>query len=316
VRIGFQVWGSNASWADLMAAGEAIEAHGFASCLANDHFVPVVGTSEGVDPDASGPAFEAMATVGGWAARTSIVRLGCLVSGAGYRNAGLLARQVAALDHASGGRMVLGIGAGWHVRDHAMYGWTLPSVAERLDRLEEQAAVLRGLLDGDVVTFHGRWVDFTDAVLDPPPVQARLPLLIGGSGERRTLRIVARYADVWNGEGDPTTIARKIGVLDAHCADVGRDPRAIERTVGLPPPSIRSSAAEARDALAGTLRRHGWSAADARSASGSVLAGTPEDVADALRRYAALGVSEVLFDWPAPFDPQTLAMLAVIAPTL
>lgn len=316
MRIGFQVWGSNVAWSDLMAAGEAIEELGFASCYANDHVVPVVGTSDGVDPDARGPIFEAMATVGGWAARTARVRLGCLVAGAGYRNPGLLAREVVTLDHASGGRMVLGIGAGWYARDHAMYGWALPSVAERLDRLEEQATVLRGLLDGGRVTFHGRWVDFDDAVLDPLPRQARLPLLIGGSGERRTLRIVARFADVWNGEGDPATIARKIAVLDAHCADVGRDPTTIERTVGLPPPSIRSSAGEARDVLAAALGRHGWTRADARSAAENACVGTPEDVAGSLRRYAATGVSEVIFDWPAPFDARTLATLATIAASL
>jgi alkanesulfonate monooxygenase SsuD/methylene tetrahydromethanopterin reductase-like flavin-dependent oxidoreductase (luciferase family) len=311
VRIGFQVWGSNVAWDALMRAAQAIEAAGLDSCFANDHFVPVVGTSDGVDPDAAGPIFEAMATIGGWAARTSRVRLGCLVAGAGYRNPGLLARQVVALDHASGGRMSLGIGAGWHARDHAMYGWDLPPIGERLDRLEEHARALRGLLDGERVTIDGRWVRFDDAVLDPPPLQPRLPLLIGGSGEKRTLRIVALYADSWNGEGDAATFARKNAVLDAHCADVGRDPAAIRRTAGLPPPCVRATREAALADLAATLRRHGWSAADADAAAAAApCAGTADEVAAALAAYAAAGAEEVLFDWPAPFDPETLAALA------
>ena len=311
LRIGFQVWGSGVGWGDLMAAAEAIEAHGLDSCFANDHVVPVVGTSDGVAPDAAGPIFEAMATIGGWAARTSRIRLGCLVSAAGYRNPGLLARQVVTLDHASGGRMTLGIGAGWHVRDHAMYGWDLLPVAERLDRLEEQARALRDLLDGKRVTMHGRWVRFDDAVLDPPPLQPHLPLLIGGSGERRTLRIVARHADTWNGEGDVATFARKNAVLDAHCVAVGRDPRAIRRTAGLPPPSIRATRGAAVAALAATLVRHGWSAPDAEAtAAAAPCVGTVDDVAATLEAYGAAGAEEVFFDWPAPFDPDTLALLA------
>ena len=311
MRIGFQAWGSGVGWDDLMAAAEAIEAHGLASCLANDHVVPVVGTSDGVDPDAAGPIFEAMGTIGGWAARTSRIRLGCLVAAAGYRNPGLLARQVVTLDHASGGRMTLGLGAGWHARDHAMYGWDLLSVPERLDRLEEQAQALRALLDGERVTMRGRWVRFDGAVLDPPPLQPRLPLLIGGSGERRTLRIVARYADAWNGEGDAATFARKNAVLDEHCAAVGRDPRAIRRTAGLPPPAIRETRAAAVAALVATLVRHGWSASDAEAtAAAAPGVGTVDDVAAALAEYAAAGAEEVFFDWPAPFDPETLAALA------
>jgi alkanesulfonate monooxygenase SsuD/methylene tetrahydromethanopterin reductase-like flavin-dependent oxidoreductase (luciferase family) len=311
VRIGFQAWGSNVGWDGLMAAAEAIEGHDLDSCFANDHFVPVVGTSDGVDPDAAGPIFEAMTTIGAWAARTSRIRLGCLVAGAGYRNPGLLARQVVALDHASGGRMTLGIGAGWHERDHAMYGWDLPPIGVRLDRLEEQARALRALLDGERVTVDGPWVRFDDAVLDPPPVQPRLPLLIGGSGEKRTLRIVALYADAWNGEGDTATYARKNAVLDAHCAVVGRDPAAIRRTVGLPPPCIRSTREAARADLAATFRRHGWSGPDAAAAAAvAPCAGTVAEVASALAAYAAAGAEEVFFDWPASFDPQTLAALA------
>lgn len=311
MHIGFQVWGSNVGWDALMAAAEAIETAGFHGCFANDHFVPVVGSADGVDPDAAGPIFEAMTTIAGWAARTSRVQLGCLVAGAGYRNPGLLARQVVALDHASGGRMALGIGAGWHERDHAMYGWELPPLGQRLDRLEEQARALRGLLDGDHVTMDGRWVRFDDAVLDPPPLQPRLPLLIGGSGEKRTLRIVALYADTWNGEGDAATFARKNAVLDAHCAEVGRDPAAIRRTVGLPPPCIRPTREAALADLAATLRRHGWSDADAAvAASAAPCAGTVGDVVAALSSYAAAGAEEVFFDWPAPFAPETLAALA------
>ena len=146
MRIGFQAWGSNVGWDALMGAAEAIEARGFDDCFANDHFVPVAFAGDAQDPGAAGPIFEAMATIGGWAARTSRVGLGCMVAGAAYRNPGLLARQVVTLDHASGGRMTLGIGAGWHVRDHAMYGWDLLLLGARLDRLEEQARVLRGLL--------------------------------------------------------------------------------------------------------------------------------------------------------------------------
>ncbi len=224
----------------------------------------------------------------------------------------MLARQVVALDHASGGRMTLGIGAGWHVRDHAMYGWDLPPIGERLDRLEEQARALRGLLDGERVTLDGRWVRFDDAVLDPPPLRARLPLLIGGSGEKRTLAIVARYADVWNGEGDAGAYARKNAVLDAHCAAVGRDRSEIRRTVGLPPPLIRADArADARDELAATFQRHGWPAEDARAAAAAApCVGTVDDVVAALAAYREAGADEVFFDWPAPYDPATLEALA------
>jgi alkanesulfonate monooxygenase SsuD/methylene tetrahydromethanopterin reductase-like flavin-dependent oxidoreductase (luciferase family) len=311
MKIAFQAWGSKVGWDALMGAAEAVEAHGFDDCFANDHFVPGAFGGDSEDERAAGPIFEAMATIGGWAACTSRVGLGCMVAGAGYRNPGLLASQVVTLDYASRGRMTLGIGAGWSIRDHAMFGFDLLAIGARLDRLEEQARVLRGLLDGERVTFEGTWVRFDDAVLDPLPVRGTMPLLIGGSGEKRTLAIVARYADAWNGEGDPATYARKNGVLDAHCAAVGRDPAAIRRTVGLPPPMVRPDADEARAGLAATFRRHGWPADDAHAAAAAApCAGTVDDVVAALAAYRDAGAEEAFFDWPAPFDAETLDALA------
>jgi alkanesulfonate monooxygenase SsuD/methylene tetrahydromethanopterin reductase-like flavin-dependent oxidoreductase (luciferase family) len=207
--------------------------------------------------------------------------------------------------------VALGLGAGWHPRDHAAFGFGLPPIRQRLDRLEAQAAAARGLLDGETVTVDRPHVRLDRAVNLPRPVAARMPLMIGGSGERRTLRIVARHADAWNGEGDVATWARRNGILDEHCATVGRDPLAIRRTVGLPPASVRATRAEAVDALANRLIHNGLPAAEALEVAGaSPLAGTAAQVADALAAYRVAGSHEAIIDWPAPFDEATLEALA------
>ncbi len=245
---------------------------------------------------------------------TSRVELGVLVSSAGYRNVGILVKQATAVDHLSGGRVSLGLGAGWHARDHAAFGFGLPPIGERIDRLEEQAAAARALLAGETVSVDGRHVQLDRAVNLPPPVRSPLPLLIGGSGERRTLRIVARFADAWNGEGDVATWGRKNRVLDGHCAAVGRDPRAIRRTVGLAPASIRRTHAAAVDALTDRLRANGLGADEARAtAEASPMVGTAGEVTASLRAYAAAGAAEALIDWLAPFDDETLVALAGLA---
>jgi alkanesulfonate monooxygenase SsuD/methylene tetrahydromethanopterin reductase-like flavin-dependent oxidoreductase (luciferase family) len=239
------------------------------------------------------------------------VKLGCLVSSVSYRAPAILVKMATALDHATGGRAVLGIGAGWHATEHRAFGFALPLLGERLDRLEEAAAICRQLLDGRPATLHGRWFEADGARNNPPPVQARLPLLIGGSGERRTIPIVARYADIWNGEGDPETFVRKSAMLSERCRDIGRDPATMRRTVGLPPPLIRGDRMEAVAVLAGLLARHGFPTADARSsAEASPLAGTVEQVGAQLRAYQAAGADEVMFDWPLPSDDETLVALA------
>jgi len=312
LRIGFQVWGQYVTWDELMAIGHDIDAMGFEELWANDHFLPPVPGADGEIGQLEGPIFEGWSTLFGWAGVTSQVRMGCLVSGTGYRNPALLVKMATALDHATSGRAVLGLGGGWLEREHRAFGFDFPPLGPRIDRFEEAAAICRGLLDGGSVTVDGQWYSMAGARNDPPPVQARLPLAIGGSGEKRTLRIVARYADIWNADGDdPASFRRRSDILDDHCQAVGRDPGAIERTAGLPPPCIRSSRDEAVKALAATLERQRIPRAKAFDmASRSPFAGTVDSVVERLREYREAGLEAAMFDWPAPFDRPTLDALA------
>ncbi len=312
IRVGFQVWGQATTWADLIAEAATIERHGFASLWSNDHFWPAAGADAGTAPGIPGGCFEGWMTLAGFAQMTERIPLGVLVSGAGYRNPGLLVKQATALDHLCGGRLTLGLGAGWHDREHRAFGFGYPPLGERITRLEEQAAVIRGLLDGQTVTYDGRWVQMIAARNEPPPL-GDLPFLIGGSGERRTLRIVARFADAWNGEGDPATWRHKNAVLDEHCAQVGRDPAAIRRTVGVPPACIRDTRQEAVAALSATLVHNGLLVAEARSvAEASPLVGDEGVVLAAIAAWHEAGAEEAIVDWPAPFDHETLDRLAEI----
>jgi F420-dependent oxidoreductase-like protein len=311
LRIGFQVWGQHVGWPELMEVGRRIDELGFDSLWSNDHLLPVAGGGPAPIEGSAGPVIDGWMTLAGWAERTSRVTLGCLVSSVSYRHPVVLVKMATALDHASGGRAVLGIGAGWHATEHRAFGFAYPSLRERLDRLEEAAGLCRQLLDGSPATLDGTWFRAAGGRNEPAPIQARLPLLVGGSGERRTLPIVARYADAWNGEGDPATFAHKSAVLSERCREAGRDPGAVRRTVGLPPPLIRPRREDAVEVLAGHLVDHGLPEADARSAAASSsLVGSAEQVAARLREYRDAGAEEVMFDWPTPSDDATLMALA------
>jgi alkanesulfonate monooxygenase SsuD/methylene tetrahydromethanopterin reductase-like flavin-dependent oxidoreductase (luciferase family) len=311
IRIAFQIWGQSASWPDLMAAGELVERLGFASLFANDHLMPILGDADGPVLGADGPVFEGWMTLGAWAARTTRVPLGMMVCGVGYRNIGLTVKMATALDHASGGRAMLGLGAGWHEPEHRAFGYEVLSLGDRISRFDEASRVARAMLDGVPFSQDGRWVSAEDIRNDPPPVQARMPLLIGGSGEKRMLRIVARDADIWNGEGDPATYAHKSTVLDAHCAEIGRDPLAIRRTVGVPPVCIRDSRDAAVEALSAILATQGVGAEQARAwAASSPLADTEEAVAALLRAWGQAGAEEAVIDLPSPLDDETMERMA------
>ncbi len=251
--IGISLRPQYTDWSAMRDAALLIDELGFDWLLTSDHLM----ASGDHDADREGPIFEAWQLAAACAALTRRVSVGVMVSGIALRHPALLAKMAITLDHISGGRAICGLGAGWFGEEAHAYGIDWPSRAERLARLEEEAAILRSLFDEPRTTFHGRHYRLTDAPAAPKPLQPRLPLLIGGGGERRTLRIAARYADLWNGFGSPAAIAHKSEVLRRHCDDVGRDPSAITPTVALmldpaqPSDRIVARLAEYRDAGVG-----------------------------------------------------------------
>jgi len=199
------------------------EATGWDGLWLADHFMPDA-------EDTSVPWPEAWTTLSAIAASVPRIRLGTLVTGNTYRHPAVLAKMAATVDHISGGRVVLGLGAGWQANEHRQYGIEFDTVRGRLARLEEACQVIQALYTEKSASFRGQHYQLEVASLEPKPVQSPLPLLIGGGGEKVTLRIAARYADEWNVWGDVETLRHKNQVLDAHCKDVGRDPKAIQRS--------------------------------------------------------------------------------------
>lgn len=216
----FGIWPSPAwTWEETQELVAHCERTGWDAVYVADHFMP----SSPDDQPADGDMTECWSTLTALAATVPRIRLAPLVTSVTYRHPAVLANIAAAVDQISGGRLTLGIGAGWQVNEHAAYGIPLGSVTERLDRFEEACQVITSLLRENRTTFHGRYFTLEAAPNQPAPVQAKLPLLIGGGGERRTLRIAARFADQWNCWTTPDVLSHKLGVLGRHCQELGRD---------------------------------------------------------------------------------------------
>ena len=298
LRLGVSLWPQGATWDEVRDASVLIDRLGYESLWSYDHFVPLGG-----DPNI--PVLDGWTILSVLGALTSRVRLGILVTGVTHRNPAILAKMASTLDHISGGRVILGLGAAWNEQEHWAYGIPFGTDGERLALLDEACTVIRSLFEDEVTSFEGKHCAVHEAVLWPKPVQPRLPILIGGGGERKTLRLVARHADLWNGFGTPDVIRRKIGILREHCAVVGRDPEDIGVTANMGI-IVRDSASGVRERL-GEI---GPVAGFPDYAASNQPYGTPETVARRLAEYAAAGVREIIAVMPAPYDRETIERLA------
>jgi F420-dependent oxidoreductase-like protein len=301
MKLGAAFWIQRTGWPELREAALAVEAAGFDSLWLDDHLL----SDEGDWHDAKLEGWTSLAAV---AASTRRLRLGLLVAANTFRNPGFTAKLATTLDHLSGGRAVLGIGGGWFEREHDAFGIPFGGgFGERLDRLDEAVMLIRRLLDGERFSHEGRFYSFHDAVCEPRPIQERLPILIGGSGPRKTLRTTARYADIWNGYGDAEAIGRTSATLRERCDEEGRRFDEIERTVTMEI-VVRDTAEAATDAWAATVDRHGIEdeVGSDGSPRGLSVGGPPEAVANYLRPFEGLGVGEAIWIFRNPFDFETI----------
>ena len=303
LKTGILLWSQAASWTEMTDAAQRVDRLGYDHLWTWDHLYAIFG-------DPYQPIFEGPSLLAAWARETEQTRLGLLVGANTFRNPGLAAKQATTLDHVSDGRAILGIGGAWMEPEHRAHGIDFGSgFGQRLDWLGEAVPAIRSLLDGSSVTSPegGRYA-FDDLRIDPPPVQSHLPIVIGGGGERKTLRIVAQYADIWNVFGTPEIVAAKDKVLRAHCADVGRDPSAIERTLGCKV-TIRSTEAEA-ERVRRSLLEHNRTPMERVEGDVSFWTGTPEQIAETMLSYIRVGFETFIVELPAPYDDETMESLS------
>jgi F420-dependent oxidoreductase-like protein len=290
LRYGVHTGLQNTTVEELRSLWARIESLGFDWISIWDHFYSADFTGS--------QCLEAVAAHAALACETSRVRCGSLVYCAGYRHPAVLANAITTIDHLSGGRADLGLGAGWAFNEYEAYGIPFPSTRERLDILEESVQCVRLLLREEVADFKGEHFTLTAARCDPKPVQPELPIWIGGGGEKRTLRIAARYADAWNVPFiSPDDFARKRGVLAEHCATVGRDPSTIMCAVNVGLAYSDESLRQQFGALAEGIRP-------------GVLTGSDEQIVDTIGRYGEAGADQINIAMRAPWMTEDLERLA------
>jgi alkanesulfonate monooxygenase SsuD/methylene tetrahydromethanopterin reductase-like flavin-dependent oxidoreductase (luciferase family) len=298
LKIGALLWNQYTGWPAMRRTAERADQLGYDSLWTWDHLYPILG-----DPD--GPFLEAYTVLAGWSQVTTRPTIGLLVGANTFRNPALVVKMVTTLDHLSGGRAYLGIGAAWFETEHTAFGIEFGrSVGERLDWLDEAVELMRAMLHEPSASARGEHYAATDVRNDPPPIQAHLPILIGGSGERKTLRTIARFGDAWNvAMVTPEEAAAKDAVLRRWCDELDRDSDEIERTVSLGPVVIRDDPDEAKAVVA---RFHEANPGMTRA----VTALSGDAMTDLVRRYVEQGFRHVIIHLPQPYDEETLERFA------
>jgi len=297
VRLGANCWGQYTDWPALREAGIRADKLGFDSLWTWDHLYPIVGSHEG-------PIFEGWLTLAAWAEATDRATVGLMVGANTFRNPALVAKMATTLDHISRGRAVLGIGGAWFETEHRGLGMEFGnSPGERLSWLDEAVQIMRGMLHGERPSGSRNYLAH-EALNLPAPLQEHLPILVGGGGERKTLRTVAKYADACNLGGGFENVKRKDEILRRHCADVGRDESEIERTAGVGMCIIRDDAAAARRVANGIFAHNGnaepWK---------NQLVGTVDEVVETLRPFLGIGFRHFIVGFPSPYDAESMERL-------
>jgi F420-dependent oxidoreductase-like protein len=276
------------------------ERAGFDAVFVMDHFYQLRNIGPSTDP-----MLEGYTLLGGLAARTRKVQLGTLVTGVTYRNPALLAKSVTTLDIVSAGRAILGIGAAWQEDEHLGYGFEFPPLGERISRLEEALQICRLMFRQERSSFAGRFYRIQDALNFPRPIQPNgPPILIGGGGERRTLKLVAQYADMSNIFGDVAAVQHKLDVLHRHCEAVGRDPDTIVKT-RLGSLIIRRTDDEAQHVFEALLNR---SSVNRDWARAGFIVGGPDRVTEQAKRLLDAGLDGLIFNMPHVEDPEAIEL--------
>lgn len=288
MKFGVQASQASTSWPDLLSLWQELDQNsGFELLWLMDHFVTGTGEAFGSE----GECFEGWTALAALAQATSRVRLGILVTGNTYRHPVVLAKQATTVDHISGGRLEFGIGAAWHTYEHDAFGIPFHTTRERLERLDEAAHLVKLLWTEDRPKFDGKYYRLNGPPYNPPNIQSpHPPIMIGGGGEKRTLRTVAQYADASNVQGTPGDVAHKLTVLDEHCKAIGRDPSTIRRTIQAVLFLTEDEAFQAR-VIQGMKALRDVSDEDARK---MVLMGSPAEVIDQIHTYEAAGVQEIM----------------------
>jgi alkanesulfonate monooxygenase SsuD/methylene tetrahydromethanopterin reductase-like flavin-dependent oxidoreductase (luciferase family) len=301
-KFGILLWNQATDWPSYAAAARRVDELGYDHLWAWDHLYAIFG-------DPYQPIYEGWSSLVAGAGITKNARLGLLVGANTFRNPGLVAKIAATLDHVSDGRAILGIGGAWMDLEHEAHGIDFGSgFGQRLDWMDESVGAIRALLDGKEVTSEpGGHYSFDHLRHHPAPIQPHLPIMIGGSGEKKTLRSVARYADMWNAMGPLDVMRHKIEVLRGHCADVGRDPSEIEFTLGIKA-TIRDSEADADRAWKAAMEHNRTPLSEVED-DDTFWNGTPEQLAERLAPYIELGFTTVISEQPAPYDDETFERL-------
>ena len=289
LNFGAQIPGNQTDWSLMRDVAQTMDATRWSSAWTYDHFVPPL-----VFMDETGDSLEGWMTLAAIGEATTTLKLGTLVSGVTYRNPGLVAKMTATLDHNTRGRAILGIGAAWHEREHAAYGWDFPPLKERSDRLEEAVQLIRALFHAEgPVDFQGEYYQLDNAPFAPrvhPDHEGGfIQIMLGGNGEKRTLRTLARHGDICNVRGTPQEVERLIGVIHQHCEDAGRDPSEIVLTTVMRPALVTEQPKIDR------LREvHGAGMTDEQKAGLPI--GPPDHLIKVFESYAAVGITGFVFE--------------------